>query len=262
MLYWFLKLFLVEPFIKLAYRPWVEGGENVPDDGPAILVSNHLSAGDTVLIPALLKRRFTFAAKQELFQGRGPRGRLLGWFLRAIKIHPIDRSGGRASATGMADVSAALADGGLLCIFPEGTRSPDGRLYKGKTGAARLVLAAGVPVLPVAVAHTEFVRNRFGVPTLRRPGIVVGKPMDFTEFATAGNNRDALRWVTDEMMNAIMELSGQVYVDVYGSVAKADLAAGRVVDYPTPPRPGWGRPRPVLPAAPTEAVPAAPQVTA
>ncbi len=248
MLYWVLKLLVVAPLMKLIYRPWVEGVENIPPHGPAILVANHLSAGDTVLIPAMLPRKLTFPAKIELFQGTNAQGRLLAWFLRAVGQRPIDRSGGRASATGMGGVRDVLDDGNLLAVFPEGTRSPDGRLYKGKTGAARLVLAADAPVIPVAVVGTDFVPSRpFRVPILRRPGVIVGKPMDFSEYARAGNHRDTLRWITDEIMNAIMELSGQTYVDVYGSSVKQAQAEGKTIDEPTPPRPGYGRAKPALP---------------
>ena len=143
--------------VRLLFRPQIEGAENIPRRGPAILVSNHISAGDTFLVPALLRRRLTFPAKLELFHGRGLKGRLLGWFLRAVGQVPMDRSGGRASAGSMDSVLQVLRDGGLLGIYPEGTRSPDGRLYKGKTGVARLVLQAGVPVIPLAVIGTEFV---------------------------------------------------------------------------------------------------------
>lgn len=251
MLYTVLRFLVVRPVMRFVYRAWVEGLEHVPTDGPAIIVANHVSAGDTLLIPAMLPRRLTFPAKIELFQGTGPRGRLLGWFLRAVGQRPMDRSGGRASATGIGSVGDVLDDGHLLAIFPEGTRSPDGRLYKGKTGAARLVLAGGAPVIPVAVVGTRFVPSRrLKIPTMRRPGVVVGRPMDFSAFAEAGNHRDTLRWVTDEIMNAIMELSGQTYVDVYGSSVKEARAEGRTIEEPTPPRPGYGRTRPLAPSSP------------
>ncbi|GAA2100845.1 lysophospholipid acyltransferase family protein [Microlunatus panaciterrae] len=248
MLYWLFKWFAVAPALRLVCRPWVEGAENLPDEGPAILASNHLSAGDTVLLPAMIGRRVTFPAKAELFHGRGFRGRLTTLFLKSIGQKSMDRSGGRASATSMDGVLEVLEEGHLLGIYPEGTRSPDGRLYKGKTGTARLVLRSGVPVIPVAMFATQAVRSRFfGFPIMRRPGIRIGKPLDFTRYASAGSDRDVLRWVTDEIMNAIMELSGQEYVDAYAISVKTARAEGRELVAATAPRPGFGRPVPPVP---------------
>jgi 1-acyl-sn-glycerol-3-phosphate acyltransferase len=228
LLYWVFKWLLVRPGLRLLTRPWLEGEENIPASGPAILVSNHLSAGDTFLLPALIQRRLTFPAKAELFQGRTLRGRFVSWWLTGVGMLPMDRSGGRASATSMNGVLGVLRDGHLLAIFPEGTRSPDGRLYKGKTGVARLVLSAGVPVVPVAMINTQAVRSRVGVPIMRRPGIRFGRPMDFSRYAASGNDREVLRWVTDEIMNAVMELSGQEYVDAYGASAKDRWLLARI----------------------------------
>jgi 1-acyl-sn-glycerol-3-phosphate acyltransferase len=252
LLYWFLRLFAVGPLVRLLFRPWMEGEENIPDSGPAVVVSNHISAGDTFLLPAMIRRRLTFPAKRELFEGRGPRGRITAWFLKGIGQLPMDRSGGRASAHSMDGVLEVLKRGDLLGIYPEGTRSPDGRLYKGKTGVARLVLQAGVPVIPVAMINTEFVPSRVpGVKTIRRPGIRIGRPMDFTAYAAAaGNNRAVLRYVTDEIMNAVMELSGQEYVDAYGSSVKEAMEQGRDFPVRVVDRPGDGKPPP-LPARPT-----------
>ena len=256
MLYWFFKLVLVAPGLRVLMRPWLEGEENIPATGPAILVSNHLSAGDTFLLPALIRRRLTFPAKAELFQGRTMRGRFVGWWLTGVGMVPMDRSGGRASASSMSTVLDVLRQGKLLGIFPEGTRSVDGRLYKGKTGVARLVLSAGVPVIPVGLVNTQFVRSKFaGIPLMRRPGLRFGRPMDFSRYAASGNDRDVLRWVTDEIMNAVMELSGQEYVDAYGTSVKAAVKEGRALNAPVLSRPGAGRPVPPMPAvgAPTSA---------
>ena len=247
MLYWVFKWLLVAPALRLVCRPWIEGAEHIPARGPAILVANHLSAGDTFLLPALIRRRLTFPAKAELFTGQQLRGRFVRWFLTSVGQLPMDRSGGRASASSMDGVLAVLRKGQLLGIFPEGTRSPDGRLYKGKTGVARLVLAAGVPVVPVAMVNTQLVRTRLGVPIMRRPGIRFGRPLDFSRYAAARNDRIVLRWVTDEVMNAVMELSGQEYVDAYGTSVKAALEEGRVMSTTVLPRPGAGRPVPPLP---------------
>ena len=248
MLYWFFKWFLIGPLTRLLFRPWIEGEGNLPESGPAILVSNHISAGDTFLVPAMIKRRLTFPAKAELFSGRGLRGRLTGWFMKSIGQLPMDRSGGRASATSMDGVLGVLESGELLGIYPEGTRSPDGRLYKGKTGVARIVLQAGVPVIPVGMINTQFVPTRLlKIPLMRRPGVRIGKPLDFSRYAGSGNDRTVLRWVTDEIMNAVMELTGQTYVDAYASSVKEAAAEGREIAAPVVSRPGAGRPVPPHP---------------
>jgi 1-acyl-sn-glycerol-3-phosphate acyltransferase len=251
LLYWVFKYVAFVWLCHLLFRPRVEGRENIPRTGPAILVSNHISAGDTFLLPAMIRRRLTFPAKLELFHGQGFKGRLMAWFLKRVGQVPLDRSGGRASTSSMDSVIQVLRDGHLLGIYPEGTRSPDGRLYKGKTGVARLVLQAGVPVIPVGMIETQFVPSRFfKIPTMRRPKIRIGKPMDFSPYATAGNARDVLRWITDEIMNAVMELSGQDYVDVYGTTAKADLDAGKELPPSAGRRPGAGRSKPPVPMRP------------
>jgi 1-acyl-sn-glycerol-3-phosphate acyltransferase len=249
LLYWVLKLLFVEPLARLVTRPWLEGQQHIPATGPALLVSNHLHASETVLLPALLRRRITFPAKIELFRGRNPFAKLIGRFLAAIKMLPMDRSGGQASATSIDALRDRLLGGEVVIIFPEGSRSPDGRLYKGRTGTARIVLAAaGVPVIPVAVINTVPRRNRLGLPMISRPGFRIGRPLDFSAYAAAGNDRDTLRWVTDQLMNAVMELSGQTYVDVYASSVKQALRNGTELAQPTPPRPGFGRPVPKVPA--------------
>ena len=222
-----------------------------------VFLGDSSDAGDTFLLPSMIKRRLTFLAKVELFHGPGFRGRVLTWFLTTVGQVPMDRSGGRASATSMEGVLGVLRKGVLLGIYPEGTRSPDGRLYKGKTGVARLVLHAGVPVIPVGMIDTQLVPSRFfKIPTMRRPKIRIGKAMDFSAYAKAGNDRDVLRWITDEIMNAVMEMSGQDYVDMYGASAKADLAAGKALPASAGQRPGAGRATPPVPTrAPKPEIP-------
>jgi 1-acyl-sn-glycerol-3-phosphate acyltransferase len=259
LVYWIFKWTLFGWAVRLLFRPWIEGRENLPERGAAIVVSNHISAGDTFLLPAMIRRRLTFPAKAELFHGKGFKGRLLSLFLKSVGQVPLDRSGGRASAGSMDSVLGILESGKLLGIYPEGTRSPDGRLYKGKTGVARLVLQAGVPVIPVAMINTQLVRSKFfGIPTMRRPGIRIGKPMDFSAYAGAGTDRDVLRWITDEIMNAVMELSGQVYVDAYGASVKSAMEEGRDFEANVLGRPGEGRTAPPV-ARPKEAPAQAPQ---
>ncbi len=252
MWYELFKRSIFAPYVRTAIRPWVIGAENIPPEGGAILAANHLNAAETILLPASVSRRMTFAAKAELFRGdRGPVSKLVAWFLTAVGQVPMDRSGGSASASGLQPVLAALAAGGLVGIFPEGTRSPDGRLYKGKTGVARLALASGAPVIPVGMVGTETVRGPLGIPTLSRPGIIIGRPLDFGEYRGARDQR-TLRYVTDRIMAAIQDLTGQAYVDVYGSRVKhGDLqgvdVSDRALDHPGA---GADDPPPIVPAAP------------
>jgi len=221
LLYELFKYLLVRPVCVLAFRPWVEGEENIPETGGVILAGNHLSAGDTFLLPAMIRRPMTFPAKAELFHMPGW-GRVLGWFLKGVGQVPMDRSGGRASADGLRPIYEVLNNGGVVGIFPEGTRSHDGRLYRGRTGVARLALNAGVPVIPVGFSDTQFVRGPFGIPLMRRPGIRIGKPLDFSEHfgSTEGS---VYREVTDAVMVAIQEITGQEYVPVYSNSARAQI---------------------------------------
>ncbi len=221
LLYVLFKYLLFRPVCVLVFRPWIEGEENIPETGGVILAGNHLSAGDTFLLPAMIHRQMTFPAKAELFQMKGL-GRVIGWFLRGVGQVPMDRSGGRASADGLRPVYEVLEEGGVVGIFPEGTRSHDGRLYRGRTGVARLALNAGVPVIPVGFSDTQFTPGLFGIPVMKRPGIRIGKPLDFSEHfgSTEGS---VYREVTDAVMVAIQELTGQEYVGVYSNSARAQV---------------------------------------
>lgn len=250
MWYWFFKFALVRPLVTLGFRSRIEGLENVPRSGGAILASNHVSAADTLVMPALMRRRVTFPAKAELFAGdRGPVSKVIAWFLRAIGQVPLDRSGGRVSMEGLEPVLKVLTGGGLVGIYPEGTRSPDGRLYKGKTGVARMALAARVPVVPVAMIGSELDRKVLGIPWADRPVVRVGEPLDFSRYHGAEDDRAVVRWITDEVMAAIAELGGQTYVDAYGTSVKygsmtAEEAAKRIRE-----RPGDGKPAPAPPVS-------------
>ena len=241
MYYQLFKNLLFAPVVRWLFHARIEGAENVPQTGGAILASNHLAAGDTFVMPALLERQVTFPAKAELFAGnRGIFSKIIAWFLKAVGQVPLDRSGGRISLDGLGPVLKVLADGGLVGIYPEGTRSPDGRLYKGRTGVARMALAAGVPVIPVAVANTAPVRTALGIPWIWQPRIVIGKPRDFSAYAALANDRDTLRWITDEVMNDIQQLSGQTYVDGYGTSVKSGSLTPADVEARVLPRPGYG----------------------
>jgi 1-acyl-sn-glycerol-3-phosphate acyltransferase len=221
--YWMLKWVFVGPLLKLIFRPTAEGIEHVPGVGPAILASNHLSYSDWLFMPLTIPRRVTFVAKAEYFTGTGVKGWLQRLFFAGAGQVPIDRSGGRASEGAILSGLKILQGGDLFGIYPEGTRSHDGRLYRGKTGIARMALEAKVPVIPVAVVGTDVVAppgKIFG--RLIRPHVVFGEPLDFSRYEGMQGDRYVLRSITDEIMYAIMKLSGQEYVDIYSTRAKED----------------------------------------
>jgi 1-acyl-sn-glycerol-3-phosphate acyltransferase len=219
--YWLLKWVLVGPLLKLVFRPQAEGVEHVPDEGAAILASNHLSYADWLFMPLTLTRRVTFVAKAEYFTTPGLKGWFQKKFFSGAGQVPIDRSGASAAEGALAAAKRILGEGGLFGIYPEGTRSHDGRLYRGKTGVARLALETKVPVVPVAVVGTDVVAppgKKFGAFT--RPVVRFGPPLDFSRYEGLENDRFILRSITDEIMYEIMRLSGQEYVDVYAARAK------------------------------------------
>lgn len=234
MFYWFLKRIVLGPILRLTFRPYVIGAENVPAEGPAIFASNHLSFSDSFFLPLMIPRRVTFLAKIDYFTGTGIKGKLTSMFFRGAGQLPVDRTGGSASEAALRTGLRVLRRGDLLGIYPEGTRSPDGRLYRGKTGLARMALEANCPVLPVVMIGTEEIQPPGRrVPKLGRVGMRIGKPLDFARYEGMEDDRFVLRSITDEVMYELMELSGQEYVDIYAQVAKdrakaekADKAAG------------------------------------
>ncbi len=225
MLYWFLKNLVIGPFVLSAFRPWVRGRENVPRSGAVIFASNHLSFIDSVFLPLIVERPIRFLAKSDYFTGKGVKGWAIKQFFLGIGQLPIDRSGGRASEASLETGLAVLAAGGQLGIYPEGTRSPDGKLYRGRTGVARMILEGHVPVVPVAMVDTDKVMptGRL-IPKVRRIGIVFGEPLDFSRFEGLEGDRFVLRSITDEIMYELSRISGQEYVDVYASSVKAQVA--------------------------------------
>ncbi len=224
MFYWVVKMILT-PLLRTIWRPWSQGLENVPETGPCILASNHLSFLDSIFMPLLVPRRVTFLAKSDYFTERGLKGRLKKMFFTGVGQVPIDRSGGRASEAALETGVGILREGKLLGIYPEGTRSPDGRLYRGKIGVARMALEAGVPVIPVGMIGTFEVQPQGKVlPRVKRVGVRFGEPLDFSRYAGLQDDRFVLRSMTDEIMYELMLLSDQEYVDVYAAKAKADLA--------------------------------------
>ena len=223
--YWLLKFVFLGPLLRFVFRPWSDGSENIPEEGPVILASNHLSYSDWLFMPLVISRRVTFVAKAEYFEGAGVKGRLQKGFFAGSGQVPIDRTSGSAAAGAIKTQLRLLADGQICGIFPEGTRSHDGRLYRGRTGVARLALEARVPVIPVAVVNTDVVAppgKVFG--KLARPGVIFGKPLDFSRYEGLENDRYILRAITDEIMYEIMKVSGQEYVDMYAQDAKKKQA--------------------------------------
>lgn len=226
MLYQFMKNFIVAPLLKPFYRVWVVGAEHIPEEGAAILASNHLSVLDSIFLPLYLRRRVTFLAKSDYFTGRGLKGWAVKTFMNAAGQLPIDRSGGRASEAALTTGLRVLSGGELLGIYPEGTRSPDAKMYRGRTGVARMAIESGVPVIPVAMIDTEKVLPIGSTrPRIRRVGIIIGEPLDFRRFSGMSGDRFILRSVTDELMSEMQRLSGQEYVDVYATTVKKNAAA-------------------------------------
>lgn len=226
MFYWFMKNLIAGPILKTVFRPWVTGVENIPRTGGVILASNHLSFIDSVFLPLVMDRRIFFLAKSDYFTGRGLKGFISRAFFNGTGMLPIDRSGGKASEASLNTGLRVLAQGEVLGIYPEGTRSPDGKLYRGRTGVARMILEGHVPVVPVAMIDTEKVMPiGTKMPKVRRIGIVFGEPLDFSRFEGMESDRFILRSVTDEIMYELNRISGQEYVDVYASSVKERIGS-------------------------------------
>jgi 1-acyl-sn-glycerol-3-phosphate acyltransferase len=224
-IYWGLKNLVLGPAITRIFRPIQEGNENVPAEGAAIVASNHLSFADWLFMPLALDRRITFVAKSDYFTRAGVKGWAQKRFFAGTGQVPIDRSGGRASESALRAGLKVLQRGELFGIYPEGTRSHDGRLYKGRTGVARLALLSRAPVIPSAIIGTDIIAPPGKVLTkIVSPTVKFGRPLDFSRYSGMSEDRFILRSITDEIMYAIMELSGQEYVDMYAPAAKEAAA--------------------------------------
>jgi 1-acyl-sn-glycerol-3-phosphate acyltransferase len=235
-LYSLLKYIILGPWLRLIFWPKVEGREYVPDEGPAILASNHLSFSDSIFMPLMVKRRVTFVAKQEYFTGRGLKGWLTKMFFVGTGTIPVDRSGGRAAHAAIDTGLRVLREGHIFGIYPEGTRSPDGRLYRGKTGVARLALESGAPVIPVVMLNSDKIQPTGKlIPRIKRARIRFGPPMDFSRYQGMAGDRFIERAVTDEIMYELMELSGREYVDVYAQKVKSGQAKAAKSEPAEPP---------------------------
>lgn len=219
MFYWFFKFVGLGPiawwYLGLRWR----GREHLPRSGPFILAANHIAFVDPVGISMGVPHKVIFVAKTKYYSGRGIGGRALAWFLKAIGQVPIDPASATAANPAMETSRRVLAEGGVVAIFPEGTRSPDGRLYRGRTGVARLALPAGVPIVPVGVTGTREVRLPGSRSGARRGHVTItyGPPVDLTPWRGREQDPQAWREVTDLVMDRIAEITGQDRADRYST---------------------------------------------
>ena len=233
---------LAGPFLHTLWRPEITGSEHIPASGGAILASNHLSIVDSIFLPLMVDRPVTFAAKSEYFTGTRPIDRITGAYLRATKQLSVDRAQARAGQDMLEAALRLLREGALFGIYPEGTRSPDGRLYRGRTGIGWLAANSGLPVIPVAMSGTDRVLPPGQkVPKVAKIRITVGEPVAFESYRDLPSAARQRRAITDEVMRRIQALSGQEYVPVYASVRKEELAAARNGAGPGPASPGRGQ---------------------
>jgi len=239
MFYWLLKYVVLGPLLKGLFRPDVDGLANVPATGPVILACNHLSFSDSIFTPLIVSRRVTFVAKAEYFTGKGIKGWLMRQFFLGTGTIPVDRSGGKAAQAALDTLLRVLKSGNVAGIYPEGTRSPDGRLYRGKTGVARLALESGAVVVPVALLNTDEIQPTGKlIPTIKKVKIRFGTPLDFSRYATSRGDRFVERAITDEIMFEIQAMGGRPYVDVYAASLKTAIVS------PSPPsQPGVEAPK-------------------
>ena len=226
MFYWLLKYVVLGPLLKGLFRPDVDGLANVPADGPVILACNHLSFSDSIFTPLIVARKVTFVAKAEYFTGKGIKGWLMRQFFLGTGTIPVDRSGGKAAQAALDTLLRVLKSGNVAGIYPEGTRSPDGRLYRGKTGVARLALESGAVVVPVALLNTDEIQPTGKlIPTIKKVKIRFGTPLDFSRYATSRGDRFVERAITDEIMFEIQAMCGRPYVDVYAASLKTAIVS-------------------------------------
>lgn len=208
--------FVLGPLVRTIYRPRVDGVEHVPAEGPVLLASNHRAALDTGVITFATPRQVKFLGKAEYFVGKGIKGRLMAGFLGGLGYVPVERGNAQAGLAALEAARKVLDAGGVFAIYPEGTRSLDGRLHRGHTGVAALALATGAKVVPVAMFGTEKLQpNGARIPRLAKIGVRFGEPLDFSRYEGQDSSPAIRRSVTDEIMYEILELSGQEYVDTY-----------------------------------------------
>lgn len=216
-----MKHVILGPIVKLIWRPWVEGLENVPEEGPVILCPNHLSFMDSLFMPLMVPRRVVFLGKSDYFDKW-----YISWFFRSVGVIPVRREGGEAGEAALKAGVEQLQNGLAVAIYPEGTRSPDGKLYRGKTGAARMALRAGCPIIPIGLIGTYDVQpHNKKLPRFRgiRVGVRFGRPLEFSRYEGKEDDRFVLRSITDEILYELMLLTGQEYVDEYAAKVKDQM---------------------------------------
>ncbi|GAU66140.1 putative acyltransferase [Streptomyces sp. NBRC 110611] len=207
--------------MRVLYRPKVEGAERIPATGAVILAGNHVTFIDSLFLSLIVKRPVYFIGKDEYVTGTGVKGRLMAWFFTSAGMIPVDRDGGHGGVAALMTGRRVLEEGKAFGIYPEGTRSPDGRLYRGRTGIARLALMTGAPVVPFAMIGTDKVQpGGKGRPRIAPVTVRFGEALDFSRYEGMDRDRYVLRAVTDEVMSEVMELSGQEYVDIYATKAR------------------------------------------
>ena len=244
MIYFFVRWCLAAPVVRFILRPKLINKSNIPMNGGAVLAANHIYAGDTWPVAILVRRRIYIPGRASLFTATNPAGRMLAAILRFAGIVPIDTGGGSSAHGSLSQLEGVLQTGQLVAIWPEGTRSPDGRMYRFHTGVARLALTAGVPVVPLACINTKLRHGFLGLPTLRDARYIFGAPLDFSDYFGRQDDPAAIRWVTDQIAATIQTMTGQTYVDVYARDIKSgkmtlDQANSYVLAHPGA---GVGRP--------------------
>ncbi|MCI1935456.1 MAG: 1-acyl-sn-glycerol-3-phosphate acyltransferase [Bifidobacteriaceae bacterium] len=226
-MYWF-YVGLLGPLARLWFTPTIKGLENVPKEGPAIIASNHLAAIDDAIIPLVTPRMVHFMGKAEYFTGKGIKGKLKKFFFTTAGVFPVDRSGGTKALGALESAREILEDGKLFGIHPEGTRSPDGNLYRGHTGVARLAFETGAPIIPVALTGTDKAQPTGKVfPQRHHCTITYGEPIVVEKKPADQLTHEEIRDLTDTMMAKIGEMSGQKYIDMYAQVKKKQLKEAR-----------------------------------
>ncbi|MDR1791766.1 MAG: 1-acyl-sn-glycerol-3-phosphate acyltransferase [Propionibacteriaceae bacterium] len=228
---------IFRPIVTILFRGKIINAKRIPAEGGIILTSNHLGALDPVILAGLAKRHITFPAKIELYEGKGIK-RIVGWFLNAVGMVPLNRADPKLANAALQPLIERVQEGGAIGIYPEGTRSPDGRMYKGKTGVARILMATGATVVPFGTFDSHSHRTRIGIPWVTKPKLVIGEPMDLSEYAGREVDHELLREITDKIMKAIWEITGQEYVDVYGKEMKYHLLPEAEIEAKVLPYPG------------------------
>lgn len=229
--YWVFKHLAFGPALRVWNRPWSQGMENIPAHGPVIVASNHQAVMDSFYFPLMCPRQLTFLSKSEYFTTPGLVGAIQRWFFTAVGQLPVDRESDSAAEGMLKAARAILGRGDIFAIYPEGTRSPDGRIYRGRSGMARVAMDTGISVVPVAMYNTRRA-NPIGtwIPRPARVGMKVGKPIDPHAWAAERgldvNDHDTVRAFTDYFMRQLAQLAQQPYVDVYASEVKESLNAG------------------------------------